>query len=208
MMDEDDARADDALSSMLDAEREHFKSELHHDALRGTSPAVLRIRRFIAESRKVMPVSPSGAYLLAASASEMCQRKLLFEPVLTGLIHSDFAVKVVVSAITRTSADRIHTMLASLLVPLVGIDLAQYQRAGATKPILAEAQDVAAKRNAIMHHGEVETTEAATIAIEIAEYLLDVVFEALLGKYMLRLRREDELVGFLPPETVVILHNH
>ena len=202
MIDEEEARADEAWTQLVDAEIEYFKSERVNDALRGTSNAVRRIYGALDEARRQISVSPTAAQVFAASASEMVQRKLLFEPILAGVVHSSFAVRIVLDATGRLPKDQLHKLLTRLLLPLFSLDLSKQFRAGASAQILTEAGEVAKVRDAIMHHGNVATNDQAALAIAVAEHLLE-VFDMLLSKYYLIRRKPGEHAGFLPDDLLV-----
>jgi len=202
VIDEEEARADEGWTQLVDAEIEYFKSERVNDALRGTSDALKRIYRALDEAGRQLPLSPTAAQVFAASASEMVQRKLLFEPVLAGVVHSIFAVRIVLDATGRLQKDHLHRLLTRLLLPLFSVDLSKQVRAAATSHILIEAGEVARVRDGIVHHGNTATQDQAAQAIAVAEYLLE-VFDILLSKYYLIRRMPGENVGILPEDLLV-----
>ncbi len=202
MMDEEEARADEAWTQLVDAEIEYFKTERVNDALRRTSDALRGIYRALDEAKRQLRLSSTAAHVFAASASEMVQRKLLFEPVLAGLVHSTFAVQIVLDATGRLQKDQLHRLLDRLLLPLFSVDLSKQFRAGATAHILKEAGEVAKVRDGIMHHGNTATHDQAAQAIAVAEHLLE-VFDVLLSKYYLIRRMPGEYVGILPEDLLV-----
>lgn len=202
MIDEEEARADEALTQLVDAEIEYFKSERVNDALRGTGDALKRIYRALDEAGRQLALSPTAAHVFAASASEMVQRKLLFEPVLAGVVHSIFAVRIVLDATERLQKDQLHRLLTRLLLPLFSVDLSQQVRGGARSHILSEAGEVARVRDGIVHHGDTATQDQAAQAIAVAEHLLE-VFDILLSKYYLIRRMPGDYDGVLAEDLLV-----
>jgi hypothetical protein len=185
-------RQEEALDELFAEHTNEFKKELAFDALLKTETDVLVVRGVLEETAKVLPVSPTAAHLLAASACEMVIRKLLFVPVLTGLIHTDIAVTVVVQATSRLQRDQLDKALTTLLSSLTFTNLAKTRRTRKGSLILTEAADIAKKRDAIVHHGERADAKTAEEAMKVADYLLNNVFAGLLHEHRLRMLAPGE----------------
>lgn len=184
-------RQQEALEAMLHAEREDFKEELAQNALLRTYSDVIQVRRILDEAKTVRHVSPTAAYLLAASACEITIRKLLFTPILSGLVHSEYGVNVVVSAASRLPRNQMDKALASLL-RFAFVDLDKITRQTGGPSILREAATVADKRDQIIHHGAQADKVSSRFALQVAHFLLNQVFTRLLTRYGLKLLEPDE----------------
>lgn len=189
MYDESDAAQDYAYEELAEEAVREFKSDIYVFALKRASPHVDRVREVLDEARKVEAVSPSAACLFAACAAELIYRKLLLEPLVSGVISNPTATALIAGAIV---GEKMHRDLVAKLVKAAGIDLKTHKRAGSAEHMLHETQLIAAKRNKIIHEGELATLKDAERALGFADELLDGVFCAILAKANLRLRSPAE----------------
>ncbi len=191
-------REQEAFEEMIHADREEFKEELAQRSLLHTHPEVTRVRRILDEGKTVRPVSPTAAYLFAATACEITLRKLLFAPVVAGLVHSDYAVNVVVYATARVPRNQMDQSLKALL-KMAFLDLDTVSRQIGGPNILKEASQVAETRDKIIHHGEQADEEQSRFALQVAHFLFNQVFPRLLSRYGLLLREPSQQVPLLHP---------
>lgn len=191
-------REQEAIEEMIHVEREEFKEELAQRALLHTHVEVARMRRILNEGKTVRPVSPTVAYLFAATACEITIRKLLFAPVVAGLVHSDYAVNIVVKAAARVPRSQMDQSLTELL-KMAFIDLDTISRQTGGPKILKEASQVAETRDKIIHHGDQVDEEQSRFALQVAHFLFNQVFPRLLSRYGLLLRDPSQPVPLLYP---------
>jgi hypothetical protein len=191
-------RKEEALDEMLHYEREQFKESLAQQALLRTHADVERVRRILDEARTVQPVSPTAAYLFAATVCEITIRKLLFAPVVAGLVHSDYAVNVVLKATERFPRKQMDKGLTELL-KFAFLDLDTFSRQAGGPTVLKEAARVAEKRDQIMHHGDQADDEQSRFAMQVAHFLFAEVFPRLLSRYGLLIRDPSQPLPLLHP---------
>lgn len=190
MYDENDAAADQAYEQLSDEIIDQFKSDLFHAALTNASRSVDLVRTVLQEAEKVRPASPSAAYVFAASATEIAFKKLLLEPLVSGVIHNEVATPFIASAILKQKSYR--ALVVRLVSVATKIKLEEYKRKGAAKDILSEANDVAERRNGIIHRAELASEQEADYALLVANELLNGVFAAVLRVFRLRMLKEGE----------------
>ncbi|MCF8534166.1 MAG: hypothetical protein K9G48_14250 [Reyranella sp.] len=210
MMDPDEYDVDDALDRLTerisDEAVAQFKGERAESALRNVSPAVLRVREVIAEANRVRAVSPSATVLFAATAVEICLKKLILEPFIAGLIHNEDAAPLITTALVGSHAlYRARQLAVELLKVAAGLDLEAHVRQGETLPFLSEAKALAGQRDAIAHRGEMATDKNAEHALLLADEMLNGVFAKLLWAFDLRMVRPDESSATARPPTAVII---
>jgi hypothetical protein len=198
----------EALEDLFRQHTQEFKNDLAHAALLKTGPRVEVVRAVLAEARKVLSVSPSAALVFAASASEITLKDLLFVPVLSGLIHEDFGVSIIVKLLTRITRDKMAGPLISLLKLSTFIHLDEAKRTPESLPILTEVGNIAKQRNGILHNGERADETKAQDAIAVADYLLNDTFQSLLALHKLYMSPEERdwvgrqwktIVPLMPP---------
>ena len=176
-----DYMRDEALDDLFQQHTLEYKNDLAADALLKTAERVEVVRVVLADARKVMSVSPTAAHVFAASACEIIVKDLLFVPVLSGLIHEEFGVAVIMKLLARTNRDRIAGSLIALLKRTTFIDLSEAKRTSESVPILSEVDKIAKKRNDILHSGNRADEASAQEALAVADYLLNNTFQSLLG---------------------------
>lgn len=173
----DDAAWDEAyenLSRELYPEhKEQAISEFMADRLRSyyrqhphiTAPGV----RAYKEAKALLADGHLAASLVfAASATELFLKAALLRPVVYGLVHSEALAQVIVdSALSQTGFARYDKLLSRLFSELARVDLKSLARSSDSKPLLTEATEIHNIRNAVIHRGEVVTSEQAQVAISV-----------------------------------------
>lgn len=195
-----DYQNEQALDELFREHTQEFKKELAHEALIQANEPVMRVRGVLDEALRVLPISPTAAFLLAAIGCEIVIRDLLFIPILSGLIHEKLAVAIVVKSFRRMNRDELDSPLTTLLKQLTFINLEETKRRPENKPILVEARTIAKTRNAISHNGDFANEADAKKAIAVASYLLNDTFQKLLWLNGLYLVPEDKILRFVPEE--------
>lgn len=214
--------SDAARDEWIDELREEFRLELHDEiseeavrtftrelaykALKGLSPQVLKVKAVLDEAEAVRSVSPSATVLFAASAVEITLKKLILEPLIVGLIHNEGAAEFFTRALVgQHSLKLARERVVELLEKVVGYDLKQYVRTGASISLLNETIALAKQRDGIVHRGDKATEADAAQALTLAAETLDGVFDTVLGYFDLRLiRHDDEARGYLFPRELMI----
>lgn len=198
----------EGLEELFRQHTQEFKNDLAHAALLKTGERVDVVRAVLAEGKKVLPISPTAALVFAASASEITLKDLLFVPVLSGLIHEDFGVAIIVKLFARITRDKMAGPLTALLKQGTFINLDKEKRTSESPPILAEVGTVAKLRNDILHNGERADEASAQDAIAVADFLLNNTFQSLLALHKLYLvpverdwvgRSRRTIVLMMPP---------
>lgn len=186
-----DYEQQEALENLFRQHTQEFKNDLAYAALLNTGSQVEVVRELLTETRKVIAISPSAGLVFAASASEITLRDLFFVPILSGLIHEEFGVSIIVKLLTRITRDKIARPLTALLKRGTFIDLDEEKRTPESLSILVEASKIAEKRNGILHKGEFVDEASAQDALAVAEYLLNNTFQNLLALHKLRMLPEE-----------------
>jgi len=191
MMDPDEYDADDALDRLRESISleavNYFKGELAGSALKQASSSIIRVREVIAEAERVRPVSSSATVLFTATAVEITLKKLILEPLIAGLIHNSSAAPLITTALVGNHAlHRARELAVGLLKEAADIDLKVHIRKGATGPFLNEMKALAAKRDGIIHRGEMKDDAEAANALLLADEMMNGVFARLAWTFDLR----------------------
>lgn len=169
-----------------------FKLELLQNYLIRTAGLVGRPRFMLDEASRLVLLSPTAAFLLAAICSEVCVKKLLLEPMVHGVINQEYAAKLVSELVLGGHGfDRFRELFHQILKTESGIDLGVFRRLSCEKPILDEFRDIMKKRNGIAHRADTATEVEASHAIAVARELLDGVFPRLLDRFHLCLHKGE-----------------
>ncbi len=149
-------------------------------------------QRSLTLARQLSSQYPTPAFIFAAIAIEVSLKEAIIKPVVYGLIHSESIAELITkSVIENKGMDKFSRLLFGILSEYGGIDLAQYKRSGASRPlweeINAEKNGILKMRNFIMHRADIVGEEESCKAIAVASIVLDELFPSLIQKLGLHL---------------------
>src|SRR5262249_12113332 len=132
------------------------------------------------EARRLAAKSePAASLVFAVVAIELGLKKAILEPIVNGLVHSAPAAALVTElTLGHRSVDQFRDLLFSILREEVNMDMTTYTRSGSSSNVWQEIGEIQNRRNSIVHRGESTSTEQAGQAIEVATWILDQLFPA------------------------------
>lgn len=163
--------------------------------LQHTDLLVPAVRTYKSAESLLQAKQPAAALVFSASAVELFLKTCLLRPVVAGLVHSESVADLVVeSALSQTGFKRYEKLLAGLFKELTRVEISEIKRAGALKPLLAEASALQERRNAVVHRGaDIPETDAAD-AFSVATAVFDEVLAVVLNELGLSIKKGGELV--------------
>lgn len=133
------------------------------------------------QARAVLSVSPNAALVFAMSSVEAGLKSIVVRPIMSGLVHTESFSELVTEMFVKSSkAEDILKIVNRLLKEYASIDLQTMKLANHRMTYWQEIGRGQRKRNAILHRAENCTSEDAERIIEIADYLWESIFPALL----------------------------
>lgn len=145
-------------------------------------------QRSLALARQLLSQYPTPAFIFAAIAIEVGLKEALLKPVVHGLVHSESIAELITKmVIGNKGLDKFSSLLFRILSEYGGIDLAQYKRSGASRPLWEEINGVQERRNLIMHRADNVAYEESQKALSVASAVLDELFPSLIQKLGLHL---------------------
>lgn len=182
-----DAAYDDYMESLYREHRQMAIEEFTTERLQSyyiDNPGVAEPpQRMLSDARALLDVNASASLVFSASASELGVKVLLVRPMVFGLVHAESSAGFVAElVITHTGMDRFRPLLFEIMSKHAAIDLANYRRVGSAATLWNEMCTLQARRNVILHRGEVADRAESERGIQVATTLLDELFPALVGK--------------------------
>jgi hypothetical protein len=139
-------------------------------------------------ARTLMPTHPRAALVFGATSTELVIKNVLLRPLISGLVHvEDLAVLVVEQSTSQTGMDRFQKLLAGIVSEFTSFKLSTLKRPESSQTLWQEIKTVQEARNGVVHRGETVEEETATLSIEIAEMLLNVILPDVLSKLNLHI---------------------
>ena len=145
-----------------------------------------------AEARGLVKKHPRCAIILAVTAMEVCFRDAILTPILHGSFNSKASADIVVKVIVSSKNQKVTKALLQILANHTGLDLGNYERFGADKPLGNEIREVQELRNVIVHQAKSAAVSEADRAVRVAECLIQDVFNRVVGQ--LGLHTHDDIV--------------
>lgn len=182
------------------AVREFTAERLRSYYLKNPDLAVVGPRLF-RQAKELDRQGHHGAALVwAATVIEVIFKGAVLRPLVYGLVHSDALAEMVVkAALSQTGYKRYEQLLSKLFMELAGIELSKIARKGGTQFILAEASEVQALRNRVVHEGHDPTPQEASQAIGVAATVMFTVWRPLLKTLGLRVGSKGKIVAVRAP---------
>jgi hypothetical protein len=179
----------DPDQAMMDAAREEYELEIGENYLKEFGHELLypehyeeAIREFTTErlrsyyvahptladpahhsilyAKSLMPSFSNAALIFAGTAIELTIKNALLKPIVFGLVHTEGLASFIMDLSTQHSGmERFHKLLTEVLAQFGGVDLRTYKRSGSSMALWQEIGEVQAKRNAVLHRGELGLTE-------------------------------------------------
>jgi len=190
--DEHDAAYDSYMEELYKEHRKEALEEFTSERLQSfyvknpdlAKPAL----QALADARKLLPVHPGAALVLAAVAMELGIKTVLLKPVVYGLVHEESAASLITDlAISRTGFERFRDLLVQVLANHGGVDLGTAKRPGSDKLLWEEISEVQKKRNALLHRGELPSDYDAERSIVVASTVLDGLIPSVLHRLYMHL---------------------
>lgn len=137
--------------------------------------------RLLSEARSLIDSHPTPAFVSACSAIEIGLKSLVMRPIVFGLIHEESLANAVTElALNNSGWDKLKNALFRILKEYARIDLAEFKRDGATRPLWEEVKTEWKRRNRVIHRGEEVSICTAELSIELASAVIEMIFPALL----------------------------
>jgi hypothetical protein len=135
----------------------------------------------LSEAIQLQDTHPRAALVLAHAAAEVFLKNAILKPAFQGLVHDpNLADAVADVAVRQSGLERFAGFLAQYIGSFTAIDLKTYCRSGSTTTLLLELSATQAKRNAVIHGGDLVDANEARFAIVVAEAVAEDVFGAVL----------------------------
>lgn len=127
--------------------------------------------RMICEAEKLFTISPSASLVFSRSAVEITLRDVLLKPVAFGMVHDETAGALIADLVIGNQ--RFTSLLFSVLEKY-GFDIRTEKRAGISKTIWEEMEDIKKVRNEIVHYGKEAMPEQAELSLKFSKLLLKI----------------------------------
>lgn len=188
--------------------RDSFAEELYDEIVEGFTAARLQAlyqekpdiaipaKAALDEARALLGQSPRAALILACTAAEVAFRRALLQPVVYGLVHTPSSAPLIAELAIGQKDDGFLKVLCALLQQHGGVDLRSLKRTGTGKPLWEEMKDSSKKRNQAVHAAADVQPDDAAIAIEVAAYLIEVIFPTVVSNLGLHLHDLRPCGGF------------
>lgn len=192
----DDIARDEWYSAVVAEAIEEFRSErlrsyyLAHPAL-----AVPAFEMFN-EAMAVLSASKSAALVLGVTSIEVGLKVTLLKPVVFGLVHNESVADLVSDLVTKQNGfDRFMPLLARVVAEYGGIDVGTLRMEDHSKTIWEEIALLQKRRNAVVHQAAKATLDDATLAMQVAGYVLGMFFPSVLKGFGLALNNETVIAN-------------
>jgi hypothetical protein len=134
-------------------------------------------------AQSLMPSFPQAALVFAVTAAELVWKKVLLEPIVFGLVHTEGLANLVTELTTQhTGMDRFKKLLAAILAEFGGVDIMEHKRDGSPKTLWVEINEIQKARNLLVHEGKNAPDATPALAISVAETLLNIIFPQVITK--------------------------
>jgi hypothetical protein len=190
--------ADELFKEHYDEAVSEFTSErlksyyLKHPDLAGQA------REALLYAQSLMPHFPQAALVFAVTAAELVWKKVLLEPIVFGLVHTEgLATFVTELTTTHTGMDRFKKLLTAILTEFGGVDLMEYKRLDSSKTLWQEIGEIQKARNDLVHEGRNAPNSTPDLAIAVAARLLNDIFPQVMTKLGLHLHEKMTVCGSL-----------
>ncbi len=188
--------ADELFKQHYDEAVSEFTSErlksyyLKHPDLAGPP------RESLVYAQSLMPSFPQAALVFVVTAAELVWKRVLLEPIVFGLVHTEGLASFVTELTTKhTGMDRFKKLLTAILTEFGGVDLMEYKRPDSSKTLWQEIGEIQKARNDLVHEGKNAPDGKPDLAISVAETLLNVIFPQVITKLGLHLHEKMTVCG-------------
>ena len=176
---------------------EEFASERLQSFYAGHPDIALSAIEALAEGRSLLEGYPRAAFLLGAIALEVSLKKVILQPVVYGLVHSESTANLITSLVmSHGPIGRFKKLLFHILREHVDLDLHTFSRKGrGNRTFWEEAELVREHRNAVVHQGASVTPCEARESLEVAAFVIETLLPRLLENLGLMLDPKTKWVG-------------
>jgi len=176
--------ADEHRAELNDQAIQAFKSErlqsyylAHPDIARAPLTMMVKMEALLSVDRP-------AALVFAVSAIEITIKHVLVKPILSGLVHDEAVADLLMDLVPRDVRSKPFRQITfGTLKKVVGVDLVDYRRKGATKTLWEEYTQLLEERNRFIHSGALPSSETLAIfdlvAIEFLKTLFPKTLETL-----------------------------
>jgi hypothetical protein len=124
---------------------------------------------------------PSAALVFATTAIELTVKDVLLKPIVFGFVHTEPVAAFIAELTTRHNGmDRFRELLSEILTRFGSVDLQTFKRAGSSRTLRQEIEEIQKARNAVIHRGEAPDGSFAELSIVVAGTLLNELFPRVL----------------------------
>jgi hypothetical protein len=134
------------------------------------------------EATILLTAHPTAGLVFGVAATEVGLKSTLLKPILHGLTHDERLGALIAELIPEQRNDKFRNLLFGILNEFAGIDLRSFKRPGHNQTLWEEIGVCQGLRNGVVHRGEQVTAEQAGRAVEIAGFVLNSVFAAIIAK--------------------------
>lgn len=183
----DEAEYEEFIERLYEEHKEHAIQEFTAELLQSyyTDHKLLAKPAFDAliEARKLMNTSITAALVFSAVAMEVALKETLLKPIVYGLVHAVSVASLVADVVMKhRSMYRYKDLLLQILREHGGVDLQNYKRLSASKPIWDEIEKVQDRRNKILHTAQTASEEEAYLALGVASTIIETLFPSVVTK--------------------------
>jgi len=153
-------------------------------------------RDLLVYAQSLMPSFPQAALVFAVTAAELVWKKVLLEPIVFGLVHTEGLANLVTElTLNHTGMGRFKFLLTGILSEFGGVDLMKYKRDGSPNTLWEEISAIQKARNGLIHEGKQAPDGTPALAISVAEALLNIIFPQVITKLGLHLHENQTVCG-------------
>lgn len=191
---------DNALGEFIHEISEQAISDFKQDRLRSYYLEKSKVMRpavdALQEGKRLLKNKhPAATLVFFVTSIEQLLKITVLQPVVKGLVHSTVFSEIIMQhTLGQPGFDRYEKLLSEIFRELSGIELSSVKRSGVTDPLLIECKSLQKTRNAIIHRGEMCSTDFAQKGLDTAVAVYDLVVVPVLGSIQLTVIEEGEIV--------------
>ncbi|OFZ88340.1 MAG: hypothetical protein A2V78_00785 [Betaproteobacteria bacterium RBG_16_64_18] len=142
----------------------------------------VKVVAVLREAESLQATSPTAATVLFTTAIELGLKVALLKPVIYGLVHNESVADLISDlSVKHNGFDRFKPLLARVRAGYGGIDFNAFTIEGHKKTVWEEITVLQDARNAVVHRGDLVSTEIAELAKQVATMIIGNYFVSVLG---------------------------
>ena len=195
-VDWDDYGRDEYELEVANRAIEEFQTERLQSFYRDHPDLALKPIHLVKEARSALAESPSAALVLATASMEVGFKSMILGPIISGLVHEESLASLVTEVfVTSAKQDGVRRIVHQVLKKYASIDLEQITLPQHNKPYWMEVSEAQGLRNGVLHRAEACSMQDAKVVLELAEYLWNVVFLAVIKNFGLHTHDSQTICG-------------